>query len=75
MSDVVIFFSGSAAVPPTGFPLRPSVTFIHDSGRKFCTANMCDLILRLPTSHGENYNAFREALIMSLKGHDGFGEP
>ena len=37
------------------------------------TSTTCDLQLRIPTVHGDNYSSFREALILSIKGNDGFG--
>ena len=40
---------------------------------KLATANTCDLQLRLPTCHQEDFASFKEALIMSLEDSDGFG--
>lgn len=56
----------------------PKVEFlpVHDQFgflQKFCTASTCDIILRLPTCHGESYDLFKECMIMSLKDNDGFG--
>ena len=68
-----MFFSGADHVPPLGFSSKPKVSFLHDQSSKFCTASTCDIRLRLPTSHGEDYEAFRDALIMSFKDNDGFG--
>ena len=39
----------------------------------FCTSSTCDLILRLPVSHCDNFVQFQDAMIMSLKNNDGFG--
>lgn len=47
--------------------------FLHKGDGKLATASTCDIILRLPTLHGEDYQSFKEAMIMSLKGNDGFG--
>ena len=66
-----MFVTGAARVPPLGFHHRPKVEFLYAG--KFCTASTCDLQLRLPTIHGDDYQAFEEAMIMSLKGNDGFG--
>ena len=68
-----MFFSGADRVPPLGFTPRPKVSFVHNQTAKFCTASTCDIHLRLPTCHGDNYEAFRSAMIMSLKDNDGFG--
>lgn len=69
LEDVLIFFSGSCAIPPTGFQASPSIDFLHNE--KFCTASTCDLTLRLPVYI--DYGDFQEAVTLSLLGHDGFG--
>ncbi len=71
--DVLVFFTGADRVPPLGFEKKPKVTFLHESDRKFCTSSTCDIQLRLPTSHGEDYQSFQEAIVMSLRDNDGFG--
>lgn len=71
VEDVLVFATGSESVPALGFEKMPSVVF--SSTGRFCTASTCDLVLRLPTTNGENYDAFKEAMIMSLKDNDGFG--
>lgn len=70
--------SGADRIPPLGFGKKPTVEFLpeHDmfgDVQKFATASTCDIILRLPTYHGERYDLFRESMIMSLKDNDGFG--
>ena len=42
-------------------------------GGKLASASTCDLQLRIPTVHGMNYEDFKEGLILSIKGNDGFG--
>lgn len=82
MTEVLEFFSGSDRVPVLGFDKKPSVNFLHhkidrngkidkNSGR-FPTSNTCDVVLRLPAVH-KTYADFKEAMILGLKGHDGFG--
>ncbi len=71
VADVLIFMSGSNSVPSLGFPIRPNVTFIHRD-RKLCTASTCDITLRLPTVH-DTYEAFKEAITLSIVGNDGLG--
>lgn len=75
VKDILVFFTGADRIPPLGFSKVPKVTFLHSNVTtlKFCTASTCDLQLRLPTCHGEDYEAFKDAMIMSLKGNDGFG--
>ena len=69
----MVFFSGTNRIPPTGFTVKPSVVFIHDPLRKLATASTCDLQLRLPVCHGPDYEAFKQDIILSIMGNDGFG--
>lgn len=72
IEDVMIFVTGSEKVPPLGFGGRRLRVEFLDTGL-FCTSSTCDLTLRLPLIHGENYQAFEDAMILSLKNNDGFG--
>ena len=71
LNDVLVFFTGADEIPPLGFPKVCSVIFLHDA--KLATASTCDLQLRLPTGHGEDFSSFQEAIILSILGNDGFG--
>ena len=73
VDDVLVFFSGTDRVPLLGFSPKPKVSFLYSPSLKFCTSSTCNICLRLPTSHGEDYRAFRDAVILSLKSNDGFG--
>lgn len=53
-----------------GFEKKTSLTFLYGP---LATSSTCDLQLRIPVMHGSNYDDFEEALILSLKGNDGFG--
>jgi len=33
----------------------------------------CELLLRIPTAHGGDYEKFKEHLFLGFKGNDGFG--
>ena len=71
--DILIFCTGADRLPPLGFGRELKIVFLgHESG-KLSTASTCDLTLRLPTVHGEDYESFKEAMTLSLKGNDGFG--
>lgn len=59
--------------PPLGFGKDPKIVFLHKVYGKLATASTCDIIFRLPTVYGDDYQSFKEAVIMSLKGNDGFG--
>lgn len=73
VEDVMAFFSAASQVPPLGFDKDPTITFNHAGNTVLATASTCDLQLRLPTIHGSIYEDFKEALILSIKGNDGFG--
>ena len=66
-----MFVTGSERVPPLGFGRKLTVVFLETG--KFCTSSTCDLQLRIPVCHGESYEAFQEAMVMSFKGSEGFG--
>ena len=68
-----MFFTGSSSVPPLGFESVPAVNFLHSSEDRFCKSSTCDLKLKIPTRYGDDYPAFREAMVMSLVDNDGFG--
>ena len=68
-----MFSTGDDDVPPLGFENKPSIVWLYGSTVKFATASTCDVQLRLPTCHGDDYAAFNEAMIMSLKDNGGFG--
>lgn len=70
LEDVLIFVTGAGSIPPTGFPVRPCVSFLHHK-QKLSTASTCDQALRLPIY--EDYVAFKEAMILSILGNDGLG--
>ena len=71
LEDLFVFFSGAECIPPLGFERHPTLSFVHDS--RLASASTCDIQLRLPTIHGAGYSDFKEAMILSIKGNDGFG--
>ena len=75
VEDVMVFFSGTNHILPTGFAKSPTVMFTHDPQRRLATASTCDLQLRLPVCHGTDYERFKHDIILSVKGNDGFGGP
>ena len=69
-----MFFSGAERVPPCGFgDTSPSLVFLHGN-QMLPTASTCDLQMRLPIKHCD-YTKFKDAMILGIKCHDGFGEP
>lgn len=73
VGDVLVFFTGTNQVPPLGFERNPTVTFLQQDTALFATASTCDLKLRLPIKYSDDSEAFKQAMIMSLKDNDGFG--
>ncbi|KAL5509181.1 hypothetical protein EMCRGX_G004499 [Ephydatia muelleri] len=73
LGDLLSFFTGSSTIPPQGFNIQCTITFNHGSD---ClpTASTCSLEIRLPTCHGEDYGSFKDAMILALNCHDGFGQ-
>ena len=69
LADVMIFFSGASEVPHLGFEKLPTLTF-HPG--LLATASTCEIQLHLPLGH-ESYKQFKEYMILSIKGNDGFG--
>ena len=69
MGEILSFFTGSDREPPLGFPYIPTLLF--DEKNTLATSSTCSLTLTLPVH--KDYNTFKEKLILSFKGHDGFG--
>jgi hypothetical protein len=67
--DVLCFFTATHNVPPIGFEYRPTIVFKNQT---LATANTCSLKLTLPLQHSE-LTSFHDAILLSVKGHDGFG--
>ena len=72
LEDVLVLFSGASCMPPLGFDSNPTLVFLHSKTAALPTASTCDLQLRLPATYNE-YHKFKEAMVLGLKGHDGFG--
>ena len=68
--DILVFFTGTDREPPTGFYPQPTMNFSDDD---LATASTCGMRLVVPIKHS-NYDQFKEKMILSLKGHDGFGK-
>ena len=71
LEDVLVFFTGSDKKNPvTGYSKAPRLLFSSDTG--LATSSICDFSPSLPVVHS-NYNGFKDSLVLSLKGHIGFG--
>jgi hypothetical protein len=67
--DVLCFFTATHNVPPIGFEYRPTIVFKNQT---LATANTCSLKLTFPLQHNE-LTSFHDSILLSVKGHDGFG--
>ena len=52
--------------------MTPSLVFLRDN-QVLPTASTCDLQLRLPIRYSD-FTRFKDAMVLALKCHDGFGE-
>ena len=66
-----MFFSGANRVPMLGFEKKPSLSFLHLNAM-LPTASTCALQLRLPANF-KDYQLFKDAMLLGIKGNDGFG--
>ena len=57
LQDVLIFFTGASAIPVLGFEVRPKLVFLEGPSERLPTASTCELHLRIPTAHGDNFGA------------------
>ena len=59
---MLVFFSGTSAVPPLGFLETPTLSFTNGN----LATSSSDIQLRLPLSHGRNYTTFKDAMLLSI---------
>ena len=71
LEDMLIFFSGTDALPPLGFDTPPTLTLLHGDVR-FPTASTCGIHLSIPTKY-KKFEDFKDAMITALLSNDGFG--
>eukprot|EP00731_Ephydatia_muelleri_P016435 Em0009g859a len=67
IQELLEFFTGSG-YPPQGFSRKCTISFLHDTTARLPTAATCNLELRLPTCHGEDYSQFRECMMLAIRG-------
>ena len=70
LEDILAFFTGADRPPSLGFQPYPTLHFCND---ELASAQTCEMGLSAYHSHKE-YKKFKEKLILSLLGHDGFGK-
>lgn len=71
LCQILSFFTGCEAPPPTGFDCVPSLLF--DDSAVFPTASTCALQLVLPTMYYRSPEKFHEIMIYAMLNHGGFG--
>ena len=73
IEDVLSFLLRDRQSSSSELEKQPTITFLHNASAKFATASTCNLQLRLPTGYGEDYDAFKSAMVIALIDNDGFG--
>lgn len=68
LADILVFFTGADAIPPLGFDETPELVFLDDPHSVLPTASTCDLQLRIPTAHGDNYEEFKQWMTIGILG-------
>ena len=71
LKDLLVFFTGSDETPPLGFSSTPVLGFTEEE-EQLAVASTCDLRLEIPCVH-RDYDTFKNFMVLSLMGHDGFG--
>ncbi|KAB0805056.1 hypothetical protein PPYR_02026 [Photinus pyralis] len=73
LTDVLIFATGADVLPPLGFPVKPTIQFLHgEDSRSFPMANTCGLEFKLPTCHS-TYEQFKENMNFAIGNCKSFG--
>ncbi len=76
LENIMMFTTGLTTFPPLGFPVGPTVTFLHEEDghgkSRFPKANTCACILMLPTTH-QTYESFELAMCYGIGNAGGFG--
>lgn len=55
-------------VPALGFEKQPRIEFLHDpNSLDFPTAPTCELVLRIPTANGGDYEKFKEHFFLASR--------
>jgi len=71
-----VFATGCDTEPPLGFPVQPTLEFIHESVavgiKKFPRANTCGLVLYLPII--DSYDAFVSVMEEGITQSPTFGQ-
>ena len=74
LQDVLVFYTGADTVPVLGYEKQLKLFFFLESPvDKLPTAYTCDLHLRIPTAHRDNFSAFKDWMELGILGHCGFG--
>ena len=68
-NDILSYFTRASTETPLGFDRKPKLYF---SDQTLASASTCGLQLTLPIH--KSYEGFKDAMILLIKGHDGFGK-
>ena len=74
LADVLMFWTGAEAIPPGGFPLRPTLAFYsQDQGNRLPSSSTCGLYLWVPRGCS-GVDDFLKMMTFVLKNTYGFGK-
>lgn len=72
-TQILAFGTGATKLPPMGFPIKPTITFIVDQSCTLPTTSTCSLTIRLPLALVD-YEQFKERMTMAILNTVGFGQ-
>ena len=71
LTDLLVFATGAATIPPLGFSPQPMMEFLHPGDEEYeaqkdmPTSNTCALILRIPILR--DYEDLKEVMVNALE--------
>ena len=73
LASILVFATGASESPPMGFAERPSIVFQGNEG-DLPLASTCSNVLYLPTTHWNDYDAFKYKFVFAITCAVGFGQ-
>ena len=72
LSDILVFATGAAHVPPMGWSEHPYIEF--KTSCDLPSASTCSNRLYIPTTHWEDYDTFKYKFVFAVNCAVGFGQ-
>jgi len=70
LKDIVVFLTGSEAVPPLGFDVTPMIDFTDED--QFPKVSTCSLTLTFSRKMKSSFTDFKEIMDFAVLGSEGF---